>query len=203
MAEVNFLEMSDEDLLKHAIPVATETPAQEPVAQEPAEPAQVEDTAQEPAAAAEAQEDEQEELSEEEQAAAAALLDPEDGLGDAAKAAEQAKPKAEKAEPVKDAATDAVTDKPTAAEPATWTPDDFMAEVLKPFKANGREMSVTSPEEVRTLMQQGANYNKKMQGLKPHLALVKQLEQNNLLSDEKIGFLIDLSKKNPEAMASC
>lgn len=200
MTEVNFLEMSDEDLLKHAIPVATETPAQEPVAQEPAEPAQVEDTAQEPAVVAEAQEDEQEELSEEEQAAAAALLDPEDGLGDAAKAAEQAKPKAEKAEPVKDAATDAVTDKPAAAEAATWTPDDFMAEVLKPFKANGREMSVTSPEEVRTLMQQGANYNKKMQGLKPHLALVKQLEQNNLLSDEKIGFLIDLSKKNPEAI---
>jgi hypothetical protein len=73
-------------------------------------------------------------------------------------------------------------------------------EVFKPFKANGKEMRVDSIEDVRQLMQMGANYNKKMAALKPNLKLVKLLENNNLLSEERLSYLIDLDKKNPDAI---
>lgn len=68
------------------------------------------------------------------------------------------------------------------------------------FKANGREMSVKSAEEAITLMQMGANYNKKMASLKPNLALVKMLQNNDLLDEAKLSYLIDLNKKDPKAI---
>jgi hypothetical protein len=73
-------------------------------------------------------------------------------------------------------------------------------EVFKPFKANGKEMKVESIEDVRQLMQMGANYNKKMAALKPNLKLMKMLENNGLLDESKLSYLIDLDKKNPEAV---
>lgn len=74
-------------------------------------------------------------------------------------------------------------------------------ELLKPFKANGRDIKVESVDEARRLMQMGANYNKKMAGMKPHLAILKMLENNALLDPTKLSFLIDLDKKNPEAIS--
>jgi hypothetical protein len=94
--------------------------------------------------------------------------------------------------------------KEEAKEPVPETVEiDYKAQyekLLAPFKANGKEMQVTSVEDAQTLMQMGANYNKKMAALKPNLKLMKLLENNGLLSEEKIGFLIDLEKKNPEAI---
>ena len=72
--------------------------------------------------------------------------------------------------------------------------------LLKPFKANGREMAVKSVDDARTLMQMGANYNKKMAALKPNLKLLKMLENNGLLDEAKLSYLIDLDKKNPDAI---
>lgn len=72
--------------------------------------------------------------------------------------------------------------------------------VFAPFKANGKEIKVQSPEDAITLMQMGANYAKKMAGLKPNLKLLKMLENNNLLSEDKLNYLIDLDKKNPQAI---
>lgn len=80
---------------------------------------------------------------------------------------------------------------------------DYEAEykkLLAPFKANGREISVKSVDDAVVLMQMGANYNKKMAALKPNLKLMKLLENNGLLSEEKISFLIDVEKKNPDAI---
>lgn len=74
-------------------------------------------------------------------------------------------------------------------------------ELLKPFKANGRDIQVNDVEEARRLMQMGANYNKKMAGLKPSLAVLKMLENNGLNDPAKLSFLIDLDKKNPEAIS--
>lgn len=73
-------------------------------------------------------------------------------------------------------------------------------EIYKPFKANGKEMTVDNVDDVRTLMQMGANYNKKMAALKPNLKLLKMLENNGLLDEDKISFLIDLDKKDPDAI---
>jgi hypothetical protein len=73
-------------------------------------------------------------------------------------------------------------------------------ELLSPFKANGRDMKVDTVEDARTLMKMGANYNKKMSVLKPHLKMVKMLDNHDLLDEEKLSYLIDLSKKDPEAI---
>lgn len=73
--------------------------------------------------------------------------------------------------------------------------------VFAPFKANGKEFQVDNVEDVRSLMQMGANYNKKMAALKPYLKVVKILENNGLLDEAKLNHLIDVSKKDPKALA--
>ena len=80
---------------------------------------------------------------------------------------------------------------------------DYKAEyekLIAPFRANGKDMQISNVDDAITLMQQGANYNKKMAGLKPNLKLMKMLENNELLDESKLAFLIDLNKKNPEAV---
>ena len=75
-----------------------------------------------------------------------------------------------------------------------------LAKLFAPFKANGRELKIESVDEAIALMQMGANYSKKMAGLKPNLRILKMLENNGLLSEEKLTYLIDLDKKNPDAI---
>lgn len=80
---------------------------------------------------------------------------------------------------------------------------DYEAEYKKltaPFKANGREMSINNVDDAIALMQMGANYHKKMAGLKPSLKTLKLLEKNDLLDPGKLNYLIDLHNKNPEAI---
>jgi hypothetical protein len=80
---------------------------------------------------------------------------------------------------------------------------DYKAEyekLLKPFKANGRDIQAKSVEDAISLMQMGANYNKKMAGLKPAMKLVKMLEANGLLDETQLGFLIDVHKRDPAAI---
>lgn len=80
---------------------------------------------------------------------------------------------------------------------------DFEAEyrkLLAPFKANGRELQVQNVDEAVALMQMGANYNKKMAALKPNLKLLKMLEKAELLTEDRISFLIDLNRKDPAAI---
>ncbi len=72
--------------------------------------------------------------------------------------------------------------------------------IMAPIKANGKEIQLNSPEEAIQLIQMGANYTKKMQALQPHLKMVKMLENNGLLDETRLSFLIDVSKKNPEAI---
>lgn len=72
--------------------------------------------------------------------------------------------------------------------------------IFAPFKANGKEIKVNSPEEVIDLMQMGANYTKKLQALKPHLKMVKMLENQGLLDEQKLAYLIDLSKGDAAAV---
>ena len=69
-----------------------------------------------------------------------------------------------------------------------------------PFRANGKEMQINNVDDAIHLMQQGANYTKKMAAIKPNLKLMKMLENNNLLDEKKLSYLIDLDQKNPEAI---
>lgn len=125
-------------------------------------------------------------------------VDPEDP--DAEESKEDPKPA--KTQKTDSTQTDETESKDAPKKEAT-TVVDFEAEykkLLTPFKANGREIAIKSVDDAVALMQMGANYNKKMAALKPNLKLMKLLENNGLLSEEKLSFLIDLEKKNPDAI---
>lgn len=74
-------------------------------------------------------------------------------------------------------------------------------EIFKPFKANGKEIKVNSTQEVIQLMQMGANYNKKMAGIKEQLPYLKMLEKNELLDEEKLSYAVDLLNGDKAAIA--
>lgn len=182
----SFLEMSDDDLLKMGPP---DFSSNEPViVKEPKEPSENDEGGEA---------DEEQERSNEEG------KQPQEGTTENQEEEQQEQVET-KPKPVKEKATTKEPEtKETTPEPKPAEQDAdkaFAAAIRAPFKANGREMQVNTAEEAIQLMQMGANYNKKMAALKPSLGFLKQLEKNDLLSEEKINFLIDLSKKNPEAI---
>lgn len=83
--------------------------------------------------------------------------------------------------------------------------DDFdykgaYEKLMKPFKAHGQEVKVKNPEELIQLAQMGADYTKKMMALQPHLKVVRMLENNGILDEAKLSYLIDLDRKDPAAI---
>lgn len=94
--------------------------------------------------------------------------------------------------------------KPQKQEPESTSDDaiDYKAfydQITAPFKANGRDLSLTNPEDIISLMQRGAGFAKKMATLKPSMRVLRTLE-NHGITEQDLGFLIDLHKKNPEAI---
>ena len=188
------LAMSDEDFLKMAAPGAVaedldeETPPKAADQEEEVDPPKDEDK----------DEDDESTDADDEDGDKPAEKDAGGDGKPVDKPADKAPPSDEKA----DKAAPKAVDKP-AEESADAATVDFEAEYKRltaPFKANGRDIQVKSVDDAIVLMQMGANYNKKMAALKPNLKLMKMLENNGLLSEDKIGFLIDLEKKNPEAI---
>lgn len=79
---------------------------------------------------------------------------------------------------------------------------DYKAEyerVLKPFKANGKEITPKTIDDVISLMQMGANYTKKMQLLAPYKKAVETLNKHNI-GEEDLSFLIDVYNGDQEAI---
>ena len=172
MSDTNYLGMSDEEWLKQPMPTSSVDDELEAPAEDAAEAKETEEV---PATADEAT-PEDEPTGEDE------------GAGAEAAGAEDKE--------------DATPETKEVAESSS-TGIDYKAayeQLTKPFKANGRDIQVTSVDDAVALMQMGANYNKKMAALKPNLKLMKLLESNGLMSEEKIGFLIDLQNKNPAAI---
>lgn len=77
---------------------------------------------------------------------------------------------------------------------------EFFEKVMAPFKANGKTIEIKSPDEAIQLMKMGANYTRKMQEIAPRRKLLLMLENNGLLDENRLSYLIDLDKKNPEAI---
>lgn len=73
-------------------------------------------------------------------------------------------------------------------------------ELMAPLRANGKEVEVKTPDDLRRLAQMGIGYNAKMSEIKPLRKIGKMLENAGLLEESKINFLIDLSKNNPDAI---
>lgn len=97
-------------------------------------------------------------------------------------------------------ATDAKDDK--KVDETAQAPDykGFYEKIMVPFKANGKLIELKSPEEVMQLLQMGANYTRKMQELSPHRKVLTMLQNNGLMDEDKLSYLIDLDKRNPEAI---
>lgn len=72
--------------------------------------------------------------------------------------------------------------------------------IMEPFKAAGKEFQLRDFHEARGLMQQGIDYTKKQQQLKPRLMEMRTLENNGMLGDN-LNYAIDLFQGKPEAVA--
>lgn len=187
MSEINYLDLPDDEVekLQNPAPVA-ETPAEE---QEEIPSGSPEDNEQD--------EDDQEEpeadTEDGDSATAETTAESEVGEGSdgGAEKDESADQEEEKETPDTEPKED---DKGLSAE-------EQLAILFKPFNANGKEIKIDSVDEAIQLMQMGANYAKKMSALKPSLKVLKMLENNQLLDEGKLSHLIDLSKKNPDAIA--
>lgn len=174
----DYLEMSDEEFAKLAAP-----PVSEPEVEE-------EETVEEPV---EEVQDETEELDEEVPAedepegdTAPDAPDTDTSLGSDTEETSVEVPKKEDSTKVEE--TDQTSYK------------SFYEKVMAPFKANGKTIELKSPEEAIQLMQMGANFTRKMQDIAPHRKVLLMLENNGLLDETKLSYLIDLDKKNPEAV---
>ncbi|CBW47063.1 N5 gp57-like protein [Roseovarius sp. 217 phage 1] len=76
----------------------------------------------------------------------------------------------------------------------------FFQKITVPFKADGRDITVRTPEDAIRLMQQGVNYSRRMQEIKPMRQLNRMLEDQKLNDPSKLNFLIDLSKGDKAAI---
>lgn len=90
-------------------------------------------------------------------------------------------------------------DKAIETKPAAPDYESFYKQVMTPFKANGKMIQLNDPSEAIKLMQMGSNYVQKMQAIAPVRKLGMMLE-NNGIDEAKLSYLIDLDKKNPEAI---
>lgn len=109
-------------------------------------------------------------------------------------------PEVKKEEPSKEPEKKEEKKEEPKAEESKIDYEAFYKQVMAPFKANGKLIQLSSPDEVIQLMQMGANYTKKMQAIQPQKKLLMMLENAQLLEEDKISFLIDLHQKNPEAI---
>lgn len=143
--------------------------------------------------------------------AASGSPDPDQDAGDRTKRKADPKPidreKGEPADPkaAADKGGDAKPDAAATAEQKAGKAEEVdyksaYERIMAPFKANGRMIKMDSPDEAIQLMQMGANYTKKIQALQPGLKVLRMLENHGLLDENKLSYLIDLSRKDPAAV---
>jgi hypothetical protein len=77
---------------------------------------------------------------------------------------------------------------------------DFYNKVTAPFKADGKDLQIRSPEDAVRLMQMGVNYSRRMQEMKPLRAQNEMLKAQGLDDPVKLNFMIDVMKGKPEAI---
>ena len=192
------LNMSDEDFLKMPVP-SSEAPEEEPQAVVTEQETQTEPApapVKEPVVETETETDEEEEESSRQEEEGKGKTDPAPKVETTAKTDAEPKPKTDPVGsktdvPNKDTSTE-------AAEPLDY--EGLYKSLMAPLKANGKTIEIRSPEELIKLAQQGANYTRKMQELAPHRKLMLMLENNGLLDEGQLSYLIDLNKKDPEAI---
>jgi len=203
--------LTDEDILNMQVPpvFSEETPAEDIQEESPITPPEEEQPAAEglkpegeaDAGGAEGDDKEGEKPKGEDLA--------DDQLGEAPAVTEPKTPAAStevKDAPATDKEKPAEAEKPAADKVEDKPAVDFAAEYAKlvgsPIKANGKEIVLKNTDEVLRLVQQGANYNKRMEELKPARKSAAILESAGLLgNDVALSHMIDLYNGNPQAIA--
>lgn len=74
------------------------------------------------------------------------------------------------------------------------------AKVMAPLRAANKTIKIDTVDDLRRLAQMGVDYSRKMENMKPYQRVLKTLEKNDLIDIDKVNFLIDLSKGNPDAV---
>lgn len=114
------------------------------------------------------------------------------------KSEEEEKPTPDKAKVVRKAEKEE-----PKAEPKTQSTgidyEQVYKRIFSPFKANGKEITPRTVDDVISLMQMGANYTKKMQVMAPMRKIVESLNAAKI-SEDDLNFLIDLHKGDKEAI---
>lgn len=87
-----------------------------------------------------------------------------------------------------------------SATPEAAELTSFYQKITAPFKANGRTIQVNNAEEALSLMQMGANYTKKMQDIQPHRKVLMLLEDQGLLDQAKLSYLVDIHNGDKAAV---
>lgn len=197
----DYLNMSDEDFLEKSESILDEeeTSVEDPEPEQQQDPTPEESASDEPEEEASANEDSgDEEESEEEDSDGGATAEETSDEESDEEAESEADGEAD-SEGEDDQTSDPDKDQKETNEEPNYK--EFVEQITAPFKANGKDFQVDNAADAIQLMQMGVNYNKKMAALKPSLRSLRLLEDNGLLSEEKLNYLIDLDKKDPKAIA--
>lgn len=89
-----------------------------------------------------------------------------------------------------------------AAAASTMSPEDFMAALTAPIKADGAEISLDNPKDIIRLVQMGMNYSRKMEAMKKEAPIIEALKEARLFTPDKVNLAIELLKGNPDAIRS-
>ena len=203
MSDKNFLEMSDEDFLKlrpEDLELNDDNEEEEKNESDETDNDETQSDDNDESTESDKSESEEEESTEEEVEGDSDEESTEDTDDSEDKTPIKNKDVKDKSSGSKDTVESEKKDKETTEEQKV----DFKSEyekLMAPFKANGVDLQIKSVDEAITLMQKGANYNAKMVALKPHLKLIRMLENNGLLDEDKVSHLIDLSKHDKNAIA--
>ena len=199
----NPLEMSDEDILKMN-PPEVEEPKEEPHQEE--EEKQEESSNEDEGSKEELKESEENNDSKNKTSEEESKEEPNKESEEEPKKEEENTPsnsgskEEEKEKSSKEAEKKEESKEQPSEKSATIDYKKFYEKIMTPFKANGKLITLKTPEEAIQLMQMGANYTRKMQAIAPYKKTLLMLENNGLLDEDKLSFLIDLDKKNPEAI---
>lgn len=197
----NPLEMLDEDILKMN-PPEVEEPKEEPHQEE--EEKQEESSTEEEDSQEEPKESEENNDSEGETSEEESKEESTEEVKEEPKKEEESNPSGSGSKEEEKSSKEAENKEESKEQPseksATIDYKKFYEKIMTPFKANGKLITLKTPEEAIQLMQMGANYTRKMQAIAPYKKTLLMLENNNLLDENKLSFLIDLDKKNPEAI---
>lgn len=196
------LNMSDEDFLKSAPPEVTEVDIQNRTTETPVENTEVIEPVSDKVETEVEKEPETETENSKPSEVEPTTKEGGEQTAEVTKVPDEVVPGKEKTE-TDNTSPDQKVDPASKTEATTTSPPNYQemyTQLMAPFTANGKTIEVQTPEELRQLAQMGTNYTRKMQAIAPHRKVLRMLENNGLLDEGKLSFLIDIEKKDPEAI---